>query len=495
MDGYGYGSDNLDSAFSKYTFPGQTQYPQPPQSQHQAYPQQPEQQVNDGQRQQQQQSSQPQLAQDHGTFSGAQQGSKKILETFNSAFPDTKRDLLFTKSFYFFFFAAFGSLFPLIGIYFKQLGMSPLQTGFLIGLRPFVELAAGPFWGDLAERWKKWKMILIGSLACWIIFTVSLAFVQPPANSCLIHNGTNIFVAQPYTIGGLTFENMKPPENLETRRKRSLVGEFLGLHKKQMPTRNTAEICSENNPDMIMEAPNDGMITRSSGARGHSMTKCSREASTEKKNAPSTNDVLLKGGEVRKVIDGLVRSKRSNTPKKKKKKLITTTTVAEPEDVGEGEEDEEEGGNDEEERDTEKKEDEVDSNEGKNNEAKDDTDKKETIEEGKVEKGKKESVEDGKGDKGKNESVEEEEEDYVYYEIDEDEPFDATKVENPLRFYQFKEFPYPAIEIPGLSPLPLNHEHIMNLEKEDVKDLVSPPLSAVVYRIQVVQVLESNILR
>lgn len=41
-------------------------------------------------------------------------------------FPDpTSQGLFVAKMFYFFFFAAFGSLFPLIGVYFKQVQSSP----------------------------------------------------------------------------------------------------------------------------------------------------------------------------------------------------------------------------------------------------------------------------------------------------------------------------------------------------------------------------------
>lgn len=43
------------------------------------------------------------------------------------------RELLVSKLFYLFFFAAFGSLFPLLGVYFKQLGMNALQCGILMG--------------------------------------------------------------------------------------------------------------------------------------------------------------------------------------------------------------------------------------------------------------------------------------------------------------------------------------------------------------------------
>lgn len=57
----------------------------------------------------------------------------------NSHQPASNRKLLVPKAFYFFFFAAFGSLFPLMAIYFKQMAMSPTQVGLLFGFRPFVE--------------------------------------------------------------------------------------------------------------------------------------------------------------------------------------------------------------------------------------------------------------------------------------------------------------------------------------------------------------------
>ena len=62
-------------------------------------------------------------------------------------FTYVNQDLLVAKTFYFFFFAAFGSLFPLIAVYFKQIGMNPTQSGMLIGFRPFVEFFSAPFWG------------------------------------------------------------------------------------------------------------------------------------------------------------------------------------------------------------------------------------------------------------------------------------------------------------------------------------------------------------
>ena len=68
-------------------------------------------------------------------------------------FPDpVQQGLALGKSFYFFFFAAFGSLFPLMAVYFKQLGMNAAQTGFLAGIRPIVEYIASPFWNQMSHK-------------------------------------------------------------------------------------------------------------------------------------------------------------------------------------------------------------------------------------------------------------------------------------------------------------------------------------------------------
>ncbi|XP_015904990.1 major facilitator superfamily domain-containing protein 6 [Parasteatoda tepidariorum] len=116
-------------------------------------------------------------------------GSKKdIIDNVCSSF---NQDLLIAKTFYFFFFSAFGSLFPLLAVYFKQMGMNPTQSGFLIGVRPFVEFLAAPFWGSMADRFRKGKIMLLFSLLSWIVFTLALAFIQPPASSCVIYNNTH----------------------------------------------------------------------------------------------------------------------------------------------------------------------------------------------------------------------------------------------------------------------------------------------------------------
>lgn len=95
------------------------------------------------------------------------------------------QELLTVKTFYFFFYSAFGSLFPLMGVYFKQMGMNPFQCGLLVGTRPFVEFLSAPFWGSYADKSKKGKLMLLASLSAWIIFTLPLGFIQSPATSCI----------------------------------------------------------------------------------------------------------------------------------------------------------------------------------------------------------------------------------------------------------------------------------------------------------------------
>lgn len=72
-----------------------------------------------------------------------------------------------------------------MGVYFKQMGMNPFQCGLLIGIRPFVEFLSAPFWGSYADRCKKGKLLLVASLTSWIIFTLPLGFIQPPAAGCM----------------------------------------------------------------------------------------------------------------------------------------------------------------------------------------------------------------------------------------------------------------------------------------------------------------------
>ncbi|KAL0126821.1 hypothetical protein PUN28_005292 [Cardiocondyla obscurior] len=120
-------------------------------------------------------------------------GKSDILEYL---FGSVDQELLTVKTFYFFFYSAFGSLFPLMGVYFKQMGMNAGQCGLLIGLRPFIEFLSAPFWGSLADRWQKGKLMLLASLSCWIIFTLPLGFIQPPPTSCMVITSNDTYLLE-----------------------------------------------------------------------------------------------------------------------------------------------------------------------------------------------------------------------------------------------------------------------------------------------------------
>uniref|UniRef100_W5L388 Major facilitator superfamily domain containing 6a n=1 Tax=Astyanax mexicanus TaxID=7994 RepID=W5L388_ASTMX len=107
------------------------------------------------------------------------------------------RHLLVSKVFYFFFYAAYGSLHPLLAVYYKQLGMNPSYSGLLVGIRYFIEFCSAPFWGVVADRYRKGKYVLLFSVFCWLMFNCGIGFVKPAAMSCTLQNPTTSITLNP----------------------------------------------------------------------------------------------------------------------------------------------------------------------------------------------------------------------------------------------------------------------------------------------------------
>ena len=101
------------------------------------------------------------------------------------------RDLLVYKAFYFFFLSGFGSIFPYLPVYFRQIGLPASQVGLLLGLRPIVQFASAPFWAIMADRYRKRKSVLVMSVISWLIMTMTLAFVEPTNEICEIRQGND----------------------------------------------------------------------------------------------------------------------------------------------------------------------------------------------------------------------------------------------------------------------------------------------------------------
>jgi len=133
--------------------------------------------------------------------------------------------LLVSKVFYFFFFAAYGSLHPLLAVYYKQLGMSASRSGLLVGIRYFIEFCSAPFWGVVADRFQKGKAVLLFSVVCWLIFNCGIGFVKPAQMICQ-EKGVGGATAAPPTPTTLPPDNSTQMSNAtdsanHTRRRRS----------------------------------------------------------------------------------------------------------------------------------------------------------------------------------------------------------------------------------------------------------------------------------
>uniref|UniRef100_A0A8B9K2P0 Major facilitator superfamily domain containing 6a n=1 Tax=Astyanax mexicanus TaxID=7994 RepID=A0A8B9K2P0_ASTMX len=123
--------------------------------------------------------------------------SQHELNCCECLFLRVNRHLLVSKVFYFFFYAAYGSLHPLLAVYYKQLGMNPSYSGLLVGIRYFIEFCSAPFWGVVADRYRKGKYVLLFSVFCWLMFNCGIGFVKPAAMSCTLQNPTTSITLNP----------------------------------------------------------------------------------------------------------------------------------------------------------------------------------------------------------------------------------------------------------------------------------------------------------
>ena len=98
--------------------------------------------------------------------------------------------LLIYKVFYFMFIAGFGTTFPYLSLYFKQLGLNAQQVGIISGVRPLIQFSSGPFWAILADVFKARKAVLLLSIISWLIMTLALLVPTPRNTTCNITPNT-----------------------------------------------------------------------------------------------------------------------------------------------------------------------------------------------------------------------------------------------------------------------------------------------------------------
>lgn len=122
------------------------------------------------------------------------------------------------KCYFFLFFAAIGSSFPYLALYFKQLGLTARQAGAIAGFRLFTEFIGSPLWGMLGDKYKIRKAILMASLVSFATGNLLLISVQPQKQTC-IEIGENrtvikalIFAPEGIVLGPATEENVNSSE-------------------------------------------------------------------------------------------------------------------------------------------------------------------------------------------------------------------------------------------------------------------------------------------
>lgn len=97
---------------------------------------------------------------------------------------------LVSKGFYFFFFSAQGSLLPYLALFFKQLELPASQIGAITGMKPYIAFFFIPFWGCVADRFKKGKLLFVISMIAIIAGMVAYALV--PINICETEPTTSV---------------------------------------------------------------------------------------------------------------------------------------------------------------------------------------------------------------------------------------------------------------------------------------------------------------
>uniref|UniRef100_A0A8C5UAM8 Major facilitator superfamily domain containing 6 n=1 Tax=Malurus cyaneus samueli TaxID=2593467 RepID=A0A8C5UAM8_9PASS len=215
-------------------------------------------------------------------------------------------DLLISKVFYFFFYSAYGSLYPLLPVYYKQLGMTPSQSGLLVGIRYFIEFCSAPFWGVVADRFKKGKIVLLFSLLCWVLFNLGIGFVRPATLRCVpkglppAHptNASSLLTAIPQNTSmssPLTTVSAAPPK---VRRRRDLVTSSpvtLGTTGTPNPEITFLLPTQSNDEDFVLENSTHLILknaTTSPASPGNA-TPSTTPASTSMKPMPSDQAVLV----------------------------------------------------------------------------------------------------------------------------------------------------------------------------------------------------------
>ena len=119
---------------------------------------------------------------DHTESDNEEVSEAKSWFGFDDCFGEKK--LIVYKTFYFFFYGAFGIIIAYLPLYFKQLGLLASHAGLLTGARPLLQTVGAPFWGMLADKLKIRKTILLAGLIAFTFKTLLFMAFKPSNQTC-----------------------------------------------------------------------------------------------------------------------------------------------------------------------------------------------------------------------------------------------------------------------------------------------------------------------
>ena len=120
----------------------------------------------------------------NGTTEGQVQTQRKMPVKRNwRPFSRINKDLLVFKLYYFFSSTAKACVIPFLPVFFRHVGMSAEQTGFILGLQPLARLIGAPLCGGLADKFRKHRVAMMAMCITSSLLLFSLVFVRPSTDS------------------------------------------------------------------------------------------------------------------------------------------------------------------------------------------------------------------------------------------------------------------------------------------------------------------------
>ena len=212
---------------------------------------------------------------------------------------------LVSKGFYFFFFSAQGSLLPYLALFFKQLELPATQVGAITGFKPYIAFFFIPFWGCIADRYKKGKVLFVVSMLAVISGMVAYALV--PINICEIDrepSGTGRRAIQSFTRGRAVSTAKHPTSHAKTN--------FTKVTGKGRPivARNSKEPqVGTSNHELLQNMPQRNRNLSVRPSMSHLISAISNSPKNENQNLPRKSD-----NEFPDKITMIVMKSRGSTP-------------------------------------------------------------------------------------------------------------------------------------------------------------------------------------